>query len=302
VQHYASLNDTSEIRIGLVAGSYIPKFSKQVPGVEPPPPRLWTRAGLALLVVLILGTIGAVGWLRLHRPDDPVTVFWRPIVDRDGPILLCMGSRESRRPLPPAPVGVDANPATPLAAQQTDDPYVRLSNAVILARFAGFLGSRGKLFHVQHDSSTSFADLRSGPAIIIGANEWALRLTAPLRFSIQWDPATHLGFISDRQNPLRRAWASDFAEEPSHNLSDYALISRFVDQTTGQWVVVAAGLHRFGTAASAEFLADREHMQLLVANAPKAWETQNLQFVIETKIIQASHGQPRILASYFWPR
>jgi hypothetical protein len=301
-QYYASRDHPGEIRITLVVGSYAPKFFKQLPAVGPPSPRLWIRAGLALLVVLILGVIGTVSWRWLHRSDDPVTLFWRPIVDWNGPILLVMGSRESRRLLPAAPAGIDSNPAASPPTPQSDDPYIRFSNAITLARFVGFLESRGKTSHVQHDSLTSFADLRLGPAILIGANEWALRLTAPLRFSIQWDPATQTGFISDRQNPSRRDWASNWAVDPGRNLTDYALISRFVDPSTGQWVVVACGLHRFATAAAAEFLSDPGHMQLLVAKAPRSWDALNLQFVIETKIVQGSHGQPRILESYFWPR
>jgi hypothetical protein len=301
-QYYAGLKETSEIRIALVAGSYIPKFYKRLPAVEPPPRRLWPRVALALLVALILGVIGVVGWRMLRRPEDPVTLFWRPIVDWNGAILLCMGSRESRRDIPPTQTKDDSNPAKSPAAPQSDDPYIRLSNAITLARFVGFLESRGKMFHVQHDSLTSFADLRSGPAILIGANEWALRLTAPLRFSIKWDPATHTGFISDRQNPLRRDWASDWSVDPSLNQFDYALISRFVDPTTGQWLVVASGLHRFGTAASAEFLSSPELMQMLAAKAPPGWSMMNLQFVIDTKIIQRGPGRPRILESYFWSR
>jgi hypothetical protein len=118
MQYYASLDRPSEIRIELVAGHYVPKFFRQLPAVEQPQPRIWTRAGLALLVVLILGIIGTVGWRMLPRPDDPVTLFWRPIVDWNGPILLCIGSRESRRDLPAAPIGADSNQAaSPLALQ-----------------------------------------------------------------------------------------------------------------------------------------------------------------------------------------
>jgi hypothetical protein len=300
-QYYANPDGTSEIRIALVAGSYIPKFFQQLPAFELPSPQLRIRGGLALLAVLILGIIGAASWWMLHTPNDPVTLFWRPIVDWNGPILLCMGSQESRV-LVKSPEVTNSNPAAPPPPPQLDEPHVLFSSAVSLARLAGFLGSMGKPYRVKDDSSTSFVDLRSGPALLIGANQWAIRLTAPLRFSIKWDLATRARWISDRQNPSRRDWASNDAQDPSRNLFDYALISRFVEPTTGQWVVVTSGLHRFGTAAGAEFLCDREDMQLLAAKAPPGWAALNLQFVIETKIVQGSHGQPRILESCFWPR
>jgi hypothetical protein len=254
-----------------------------------------------LLVVLILGVTGAISWRILHGPENPVTLFWRPIVDWNGPILLCMGSYENRISLA-SPNVVNSDPAAPPQGPRSNDPYVRFSSAVNLARFAVFLDSRGKAFRAQDDSSTSFADLRSGPAILIGINKWAIRLTAPLRFSIQFDSATNTLWISDRQNPSRRDWASNFADTGGNLSEDYALISRFVDPTTGHWVVVTSGLHRFGTAACAEFLSDREQMQLLTANAPQGWDKLNLQLVIATSAVQGSHGRPRILESYFWRR
>jgi hypothetical protein len=303
-QHYSNRDGTNEIRIALVTGSYIPKFyrQKQLPALEPPapPPRLWIRVGLALLMVLILGVIGAVGWRMRHGPEDPIALFWRPFFDWKSPILLCMGSQQNRVLLT-TPNVTDSDPAAIPQAPQSNDPHVRFSSAANLARFSLFLESRGKTFQMRDDSSTSFQDLRSGPAVLIGGNKWALRLTAPLRFSIQWDPAKQTLWISDRQNPSRRDWEGNL--ETGGNLSeDFALISRFADPTTGQWIVATTGLHRFGTVASLELLSSREQMQMLAEKAPRGWDQMNLQLVIATKVVQGSNGPPRILESHFWQR
>jgi hypothetical protein len=85
-------------------------------------------------------------------------------------------------------------------------------------------------------------------------------------------------------------------------MEDYALISRFVEPTSGQWLVVTSGLHRFGTAACAELLSDRNQIQLLVMKAPQGWEKLNMQLVIATNVLQKSSGRPRIIESYFWRR
>jgi hypothetical protein len=298
-QYYAGLKVVSEVRISLVAGSYIPKFYKQLPVFEPPSRRLWPRAAVALLAILILGIISTFGWRKLRESEESIALFWRPFVEWNGPILVCMGSSENRVSLMTAGT-TDSDPASPPQTPQSNDPYVRFSSAVNLARLAVFLETKGKVFRALNDSATSFADLRSGPAILMGLNQWALRLTAPLRFSIKLDSTTKTLWISDRQNPSRRDWASNIEDTGGHMMDDYALISRFVDRTTGQWVVVTSGLHRFGTSACTEFLSDREQMQLFAEKAPPGWDKLNLQLILSTSAVQGSNSRPRILESYFW--
>jgi len=73
-----------------------------------------------------------------------------------------------------------------------------------------------------------------------------------------------------------------------------------MDSTTGQMVVVAAGLRRYGTLAAGEFLTDPLHLAELAKQAPDDWGQQNLQVVIGTKVIENNSGKPRILATCFW--
>ena len=62
----------------------------------------------------------------------------------------------------------------------------------------------------------SIADLQAGPVVLLGyfTNEWALRLTSELRFSVVLDPDRHQIYIRDNQNPGSRAWAEDSTEQP----------------------------------------------------------------------------------------
>jgi hypothetical protein len=298
-QYYVKANGTSNVRIVLASGSYTPKFVKQSPPVAARR-HLWPRAGVVLLVVLFLGGIGSVAWRMLQQPIDPIALFWGPFIAWKNPILVCIGARESRDLLT-LPYVTESNPASPQKSARPNDLYVRFSSAVNLAKFSLFLESRGTMCRMTDDYSTSFSDLRSGPAILVGINKWAMSQTATLRFRFEWEPAAENLWISDRQNPSRRDWAGKYAM--SDDISkDYALISRFFDPTLGQWIVVATGMHRFGNAASLEFLSNQDEMQVLADHAPKGWDKLNLQVVIATNVIQGSNGPPQILESYFWQR
>jgi len=60
------------------------------------------------------------------------------LLDWKGPIMLCMGSRASRN-LPVPPDQADSDSAATSPSQQTEDPFIRFSNAVSLASPVGFL-------------------------------------------------------------------------------------------------------------------------------------------------------------------
>ena len=116
--------------------------------------------------------------------------------------------------------------------------------------------------------------------VLIGAfnNEWSLRLTRQLRYSLAMDPDRHLIYIRDAKNPASRSWSwgTNQPREPvtganSPKLQDFALISRIRDSETGHVVVVIGGLYTYGTEAAGEFLTDPELMQA-VANEARQTE------------------------------
>jgi hypothetical protein len=298
-QYYESLNELSEVRLALLVGSYLPRFYRRSSVTEMPSPSrpFWTHTRIALLLVLALGLAGALGWRVLPHPDRPIDLFWRPFDNWNGPVLLCLGLGENREARFSLMQSINFDLPAPPRVQHPEDPYIRLHSAVDLVRFAMFLESRDKATRIA-DESCSFAELRSGPAILIGNNQWAIRLTAPLRFSIKREPATQERWISDRQNPSRKDWVSNLAD--ANIAKDYALISRFLEPTTGQWIMVASGLRRFGTTACAELLCNGMQMQSLAEKFPPGWDKLNLQLILETDVVQTYHSRPRIIESHFW--
>jgi hypothetical protein len=81
---------------------------------------------------------------------------------------------------------------------------------------------------------------------------------------------------------------------------DYAIVARYLDQTTGQLVVVAAGIGGNGTISAGEFLTDRKFLAQLVEHAPKDWARKNVEAVIATQVIDGKSGPPRVVAVHFW--
>jgi hypothetical protein len=158
---------------------------------------------------------------------------------------------------------------------------------------------------IRRESSSSFSDLRQGPVVLIGAfnNEWSLRLTHSLRFSLALDPEQHLIYIKDARNPSARAWSWGTNQPRDHvrginspTLRDYALISRIQSSDTGHVVVVIGGLYRYGTEAAGEFLTDPTLLQSIARQAAQIGGAGTLQIVLGTTVTDETPGPPQILA------
>jgi hypothetical protein len=176
---------------------------------------------------------------------------------------------------------------------------------VTIARVVGALEARKKNVLIKRGNSSSFSDLREGAVVLIGAfnNEWSLRLTRPLRYSLALDPDRHLVYIRDAQNPASRnwSWATNQPPEPqtganSPKIQDFALISRIRDSETGHVVVVIGGLYTYGTEAAGEFLTDPEMMRAIAGQMRPGGSGQNLQIVLGTTVTDGTPGPPKVLA------
>lgn len=107
-------------------------------------------------------------------------------------------------------------------------------------------------------------------------------------------------WIEDSENLSRREWAVDLRQKYSQLTQDYAIVSRFADPTTGQPVVIAAGLGENGTIAAGELLTDSKEMEEALKHAPKNWRKENVEIVIATQVINEKSGPPRVIATYYW--
>jgi hypothetical protein len=81
---------------------------------------------------------------------------------------------------------------------------------------------------------------------------------------------------------------------------DWAIVGRFKDPTTENFVVVAAGVSVWGGVAAGEFITTPAYLEELARQAPRGWENKNVEAVIGTRVINGQSGPPRILATEFW--
>jgi hypothetical protein len=309
-QYYHETGRENEIRIDLPVGSYVPEIRivapdrgpvpieapqclLQVPeapkrDLRPIPTRPWLIGGGLVFVVFVSFVFGFHPW----STKTSVEKFWTPIVEAPDPVLLCIGGNQFTHPF--------ASGTSGGTLRSDSAGFVPLRDVTAVARVAGVLQMLRKEYRIQADSTTSFADLRGGPVVLIGSynNDWTIRLTGLQRF--RFEQFGDNRWIADRQNPARKDWVVNLTTPIPQLMKDYALVSRLLDPTTDRITVVAAGLRSYGTSAAGEFLTNPAYLMAIAKGAPRNWEHKNLQVVLATKVINGNSGPPRIVAIHFW--
>ena len=319
-QYYVSPGHESEVRIDLPPGSYVPEIAvpavvpdpMPVPGPEPAPPApkpsvyRWVLPA-ALAVVLAVFWIG-----RQTSRTTALDEFWAPILHTSGPVTVCVGQGHTyklneqwdryfegqggERTAEPRPAE-----AVPLGTvSPVWDRHIGLSDAHAVVRIASLFTRFGRETTLRGGRTTSLADLRRKPVVLIGAfnNEWTLRLAGQQRFYFDSDGGEF--FVRDRQNPSNHGWQSRTDPANPRVQTDYAIVSRIHNPTTEQAVVVAAGIKGGGTYAAGEFLTNAGYLESALRNAPRGWKDKNVQFVLSTQIFSGTPGPPQVVAAHYW--
>lgn len=286
--YYQDDGQKDPIHIGLSPGSYIPEFPIQAAAVPPVvrPARAPRRSAL--------------------------DAFWAPVVESASPVLVCVGQRQflgcAAEPeqrdgadLPRRGLSQEGGAAavTLFELYYLGSQNVAFSDALALTRLTGLFHSRNTPYQLRGEHSTTLADLRSGPVVLVGAfnNDWTMRLTGPLRFAFEREG--DIFWLKDHADPDRRDRAVSYSTPYLRLAQDYALISRVLDSITERMVVVVAGLTGYGTAAAAEFLSGTG-MEAVARHAPRNWGRKNLQLVVGTEVIAGNCGPARLLERHFW--
>ena len=334
-QYYYDASHAGELVLELPIGSYVPVFRPPDAPAEPAPletsPEPATAPGAVLIVpssqptapraqpwrlrwivagflVVLAGAIGLVVGLRIHPvpplpPPSNIDRFWEPVVSSANPATFCLG--EPAKNLDTESIN---DFEAPVSKPQPEKLYVRLhysgnlalADVITLTRTAANLETKHKSFRVVPASEASFAQLREGPIVLIGAfdNIWTLRVTQKLRFG--FESKDGVATLVDRKSPQPTSWATAW-DLPYEKLSrDYAIVARIHDSTTGQPVIIAAGISEEGTEAAGEILYNPVYLDSLLAKAPPDWEKKNMEAVIETQVIQGHSGPPNVLAVETW--
>jgi hypothetical protein len=238
------------------------------------------------------------------KPLSNVDRFWEPFTSSANPTTFCLG--EPAKNIDMDSINSFEAPLTPPVEPQK--LYVRLhlaglfalADVTTLTRAAAALEARQKTFRILPSSEASFAQLREGPIVLIGAfdNIWTLRVTQKLRFGFESKDGVAL--IVDRKSQTKTTWATAWDLPYQKLSSDYAIVARIHDSTTGQPVIIAAGISEEGTEAAGEILYNAVYLDSLLAKAPSNWEKMNMEAVIETQVIEGHSGPPNILAVETW--
>jgi hypothetical protein len=329
MQYYYDAAHDGELVIELPSGSYVPQFRAPEPELppepvaatpEPAPQSAWAQTPaplrprprrrwlfLAFLSGLALAASFVLGWqlraLRNAQPATSIDRFWAPITDGTTTATYCLGE-----PAKNIDVGSINSFDAPAGGSEPQPLYFRLhlsghlalADVITLTRTAAALETRHKAFRVVPASEASFAQLREGPIVLIGGfdNIWTLRVTQKLRFG--FESRNGVAIIVDRKSPKQTSWATAW-DLPFEKLSrDYAIVARIHDNTTGQPVIVAAGISEEGTEAAGEILYNPVYLDSLLAKLPANWEALNMEAVIETQVIEGHPGPPSILAVETW--
>jgi hypothetical protein len=301
-EYYSDPSREGEIRITLPPGAYVPEFRYPVvptppepaPAIVTPPVQggwhrwaTWRAGAVALLAAM--GLLAAI-----EVPRKPaIKLFWAPILQGPDPVLV----------IADAWVGIgqrqDNSSAGSGEVREIMDPNVFLRVNEQSSKLAAFLGSQGK--HVDNElaRNVSLGKLRGRPFILRGAfnNQWTPRAVAPYRFYFRLDRDPIVRRIIDRENPDSRDWAAPMTLGLT---DDYALIARAPEPTTGQMMVVIAGLGEKGSAAALEFVTNPKYFERFAATARAGWDRQNIELVIKTNLVNDDWGEPRVIASHLW--
>lgn len=338
--YYYDASHTGELVIELPVGSYVPVFRQpdlpsqreveveeqeiaasqpeMAPPAQTPAPPISIVAAkpsrwrwIVAASFLVAGcAMGLLFGLRIHPPPPPpeapsnVDRFWEPFISSSNPTTFCLGEPAKNIDMDE----INSFEAPVNAPVDSQKLYVRLhlaglfalADVTTLTRTAAALQARHKAFRIEPASAASFAQLREGPIVLIGAfdNIWTLRVTQKLRFGFQSENGNAL--IVDRKSGTKATWATAWDLPYQKLSSDYAIVARIHDNTTGQPVIIAAGISEEGTEAAGEILYNPVYLNSLLAKAPANWEKLNMEAVIQTQVIEGHSGPPNILAVETW--
>jgi hypothetical protein len=272
--------------------------------------RAWRFLGIAVLVVLL----GAVAYTFL--PKDPLEQFWSPLLETSKPVLIYTGANPVYMPSPEL---IQRYKAThhlsdldnvghefliPVTQDQKLGPgdliemknaFVTLGDVSANVNVASLLTKFNRNFDLRSGEDVAFGDLRQFPAILIGAfnNVWTLQMTGDLPFVFG------SGLIIRDQADTTRQWSPVNSSEGNVQL-DYALVARLPHSKAGEPLIAIAGITQFGTRAAAEFITSAQALRDLLKSAPKDWASKNMEFVLQTKVVNDIPTNPTIVAIRYW--
>lgn len=334
---YYTENHESGMRIEIPVGSYVPQFLGQPTpggnlaptGMAPAEPHTVGKqtsdaAGhrsyrRTVSLICISGLVIAAVAFTLLRPLPLVREFWGPLFSAHKPVLVCvpspvgyalssnvlngfgqrnMANADSELVMNTIPITLDPDATikgkeiTPLV-----DYYVNKDDAYVVFELSRLFTRLGEEAQLRIGRDMTFVDLRSSPAVLIGAynNSWTLKMSSDLPYVFKENDG--LPFIEESADSVR-TWRPE--AQGRLGSRDFAIIARLLNSKTGQALVIVAGTGMVGTEAAGRMLCNEDMLKSALGGAPKGWQKKNLEMVIETDQVDASSSPAHVVAMAAW--
>jgi hypothetical protein len=329
-QYYHDSVHRDELRIDLTSGSYTAQFhlpksvgDPQETNAGTPPAALlqeitpdlltehhWLARHLRSTWTRWLGLFSALAFISfiawyfvLARQHSSYTeLAWGDILDNRSTTLIAVGGRSlNSNPYSTANPKWTIDQASMSASDHMNAESLSYSEARALVRLVRILDGENVQYNLLSVGETTFANLRQGPAILLGGlnNPWTIRAQEQLRYRLATDN-NGLDWISDARDPGSRKFLIDVRKPYSSLNADYAIVARFYDSNTQKPTLIVAGLAEDGTKAASEFITDEKQLQVSVGGALRGSKGKNFEVVLGTQVINGVSGPPRVLAKEIW--
>ncbi|MDQ1470091.1 MAG: hypothetical protein QOJ99_1571, partial [Bryobacterales bacterium] len=174
------------------------------------------------------------------------------------------------------------------------DKYVGFGDSAAAFDLGALMGKQGHSAHIRIASKLQFADLCDSGAVLIGAytNRWTMELMKGVRYRFGLaglNPA-----VIDSTSG--HVWSLGEKAGDESSTQDYMIISRVLQNSTGQFVVTAAGLTQYGTGETGRILTSPDILTSILTKLPDGWKTRNLQLVLHSEIVGDFPARPTLVA------
>lgn len=333
-QFYAEEGPTPEVRIEIPVGSYVPKFhwrsttelappqsetqvidSKVAPKVEERRRTLVSKIALGAIIFVLLGIAIAIAIRSRADQQSQFEAFWAPVLASQQQVLICAASPVTyeftsevygkaglagQTHLERNNVPLQLQPDTILKWKDTVpvvDFFVNKDDTYVAADLTGLFASIHKSSAVRIGRDLTYEDLRSSPAVLIGAYNNSLTLRMVSDLPIVFREKDGLQWIEELGNP-GRVWRTGV--DSRQGSKDFAIVARLLNSKTGQFLVIVGGIGMVGTEAAGRFISRQGDIDAELRSAPAGWQRKNLEMVLETDVIDGSPAPPRVVAVRAW--
>jgi hypothetical protein len=299
--YYSDQGAQDPIRIELPSGTYVPEFHQApAPAVMPLPPptapapstvRLYRDAPRALAALAaVLAAIAGVWYLT--RPATTILdQFWAPVLEGKQPVQVCAAF------VPVWNYEPSGSPARPEDYTPLNDQFVGGGDLLATSRLTAMLTRLKRPYRVRVGNDVAFADLRNGPAILVGYSYTRWRdISSQMRYFI--DGTRRPIGITDNGNPTQ--WNLPDLPRDRHTSEDYAIVSRVFHPDTHAMLVEIAGILQYGTDAAGDLVTNPDLMAEALHDAPAGWQSKNMQLILHVKVISGAPTAPKVVKTYFW--